>query len=177
MPVTMSKLCAGVAALVLLVATGCAYTTRNSLPRHVKTIAVPVFANKTYTDEYTRKLEVELTNATRNAFIQAGELKLAGRENADLILEGEVVRMDRDAVRVDRFGDPAEVQVLLRARISVYDVKEARYLMKDQLVVNNTKRNESGVYNLRRGENENMGRATAIDDLGKAIARTVTERW
>ena len=165
------------AALLLLTATGCAYTTRNSLPRHVKSIAVPVFANKTYVDEYTRKLEVEVTNSTRNAFIQAGELKLAGREDADLILEGEITRMDREPIRVDRFGDPAEVQLTVRARISVYDVKEARYIIKDRLVVNNVKRNESGTYNLRRGESENVGRAQAIEDLGKAIARTVTERW
>jgi hypothetical protein len=165
------------AAVLLLTATGCAYTTRNALPRHVKSIAVPVFANKTYVDEYTRKLEVEVTNATRNAFIQAGELKLAGREDADLIVEGEITRMDREPIRVDRFGDPAEVQLTIRARINVYDVKEARYIIKDRLVVNNVKKNESGVYNIRRGESENYGRAQAIEDLGRAIARTVTERW
>lgn len=163
--------------IVILAGTGCAYTTKNSLPRHVRSIAVPVFANKTYVDEYTRKLEVEVTNATRNAFIQAGELKLAGREDADLILEGEIMRMDREPIRVDRFGDPAEVQLTVRARINVYDVKEARYIIKDRLVVNNIKRNESGVYNIRRGENENLGRNQAVEDLGKAIARTVTERW
>ena len=156
---------------------GCAYTTRNALPRYMKTIAVPVFANKTFIEEYTRKLEVEVTEAVRNAFIQTGELKLAGREDADLILEGTVTKLDREVLRTTRYGDPAEVRLVARARISVYDVKEAKYLFKDVLVTNSDKREESGVYNLRRGENESQGRQKAIEDLGRTIARRVTERW
>ncbi|MCY3020614.1 MAG: LptE family protein [Planctomycetota bacterium] len=156
---------------------GCSYATRNALPPRIKSIAVPVFANKTYIGEYTRKLEVEVTEAVRNAFIQAGELKLAGREDADLILEGSVTKLDREILRNDRFGDPAEVRLTVRARMSVYDVKEAKYLLKDQLVTNAEKKEESGVYNLRRGESEAIGRQKAIEDLGRMIARRVTERW
>lgn len=164
---------------VLLIAAfgGCAYTTRNSLPPHAKTIAVPVFANKTYIGDYTRKLEVEVTEAVRNTFIQTGELKLAGRENADLILEGEIMKMDREVLRNDRFGDPAEVRLTVRARISLYDVKEARHIFKHELVTNAEKKEESGVYNLRRGESEALGRQKAIEDLGRMIARRVVERW
>jgi hypothetical protein len=164
-------------ALLMFVAGGCAYSTKNALPKHMKTIAVPVFTNKTYIDEYTRKLEVELTEATRNAFIQAGELKIAGREDADLILEGAVMKLDREVLRSDRFGEPAEVRLVVRARISVYDVKEAKYLFKDQLVTNTDKKTEAGVYNLRRGQDEAAGRGDAITELGRAIARRVTERW
>ena len=165
-------------ALPLLIAlSGCSYSSRNALPKHLKSVAVPVFHNKTYIDDYTRKIEVEVTEAVRNAFLQAGELKLAGREDADLILEGEVTRLEREILRTDRFGDPAEVRLTVRARISIYDVKEAKYLLKDQLVTNTEKKNESGVYNLRRGEYETLGREKAVEDLGRTIARRVTERW
>ena len=156
---------------------GCAYRTKNALPPHLKTIAVPVFTNRTYVEEYTRKLEVEVTEAARNAFIQGGELKLAGREDADLILEGEVNRFERETLRTDRFGDPAEVRLTLRVRISVYDVKEAKYLIKNQLVTNGERSHEAGVYSLRRGESETQGRQRAIEDIGRLIARHVTERW
>ena len=165
------------ASMLMVLASGCAYTTRNALPKHMKTVAVPVFTNKTYVDEYTRKVEVEVTEATRNAFIQAGELKIAGREDADLILEGSVMKLDREILRSDRYGEPAEVRVVVRARISVYDVKEAKYLFKDQLVTNSDKKTEAGVYSLRRGESEALGRQNAIEELGRAIARRVTERW
>jgi hypothetical protein len=163
--------------LSLLVASGCAYTSRNALPKHIKTIAIPVFHNKTYIDDYTRKVEVDVTEAVRNAVVQAGELKLANREDADLILEGEVTKMEREILRVDRYGDPAEVRLTLRARISIYDVKEARYWVKNQLVTNAEKKGESGVYNLRRGEYEQLGREKGLEDLGRIIARRVTERW
>ena len=163
--------------VILACLSGCSYTTRNALPAHAKTIAVPVFANKTYVGEYTRKLEVEVTEAVRNAFIQMGELKVVGRETADLILEGDVTKMDREILRNDRFGDPAEVRLTIRARVSLYDVKEARHLFRDQLVTNAEKKEESGVYNLRRGESEDLGREKAIADLGRMIARRVVERW
>jgi hypothetical protein len=156
---------------------GCSYSTRNSLPRHIKSVAVPVFVNKTYVGEYTRKLEVEVTESVRNAFIQTGELKIAGREDADLILEGTVTRLEREVLRTDRYGEPAEVRMVVHARISVYDVKEAKYLLKDQLVTNSEKHSESGVYNLRRGESEALGQKQAIEDLGRTIARRIVERW
>jgi hypothetical protein len=162
---------------VLLLAGGCSYSTRNALPPHMKSIAVPMFTNKTFINEYTRKVEVEVTEAVRNAFIQGGELKVVGREGASLILEGEITKLDREVLRNDRFGDPAEVRLTIRARISLYDVKEARHLFKDVLVTNAEKKSESGVYNLRRGEDEAMGRQQAIEDIGKVIMRRVVERW
>jgi hypothetical protein len=163
--------------LGLALSSGCAYSTRNALPSHLKTIAVPVFANKTHVDDYTRKIEVEVTDMTRNAFIQTGDLKLAGRENASMILEGEVTTMEREVLRTDRFGDPAEVRLTVRARVSLYDVKEAKYLLKNQLVTNAEKKSESGVYSLRRGESEQLARSQAVQDLGRQIARRVTEYW
>ena len=165
------------ASILALSLQGCAYTSRNALPPHFKRIAVPVFTNKTYIDDYTRKLEVEVTDSTRNAFIQAGELKITRREEADLILEGEVTKLDREMLRTDRFGDPAEVRLTIRARISIYDVKEAKYLLRNELISNTEKKNESGVYNLRRGEDEGFARQKAVEDIGRTIARRVTERW
>lgn len=162
---------------VLLTLTGCAYTTRNALPQHIRSIAIPVFKNKTYVNDYSRKIEVEVTESTRNAFIQNGELALAGRETADLILEGEVTHIDRETLRSDRYGEAAEVKLIIKARISVYDVKEAKYLIQNQIVTNNDKKAENGVYNIRRGEYEGLGKANATDELGKVIAHAITERW
>ena len=167
----------GMILFALTVLGGCSYTTRNALPPHLKTIAIPVFGNKTYAENYTRRLEVDVTTAVRNTFIQTGELKIAGRENADLVLEGDIMRLERTVLRTDRFGDPAEMRVIIRARISVYDVKEAKYLFKEQMVSNADKNSESGAYNLRRGEYEAMSVQTAVDDLGRMIARRITERW
>ena len=163
--------------LAVVLVQGCAYTTRNALPPHIKTIAVPMFNNRTFIDDYTRKLEVEVTEAVRNAVIQTGELKLAGREDADLILEGDVIKLERDVLRSDRYGSPNEIKIAIRTRISVYDVKEAKHMFKNALVTNSERSEESGVYNLRRGESEDMARQQAVTDVGKTILRRVLDRW
>src|SRR5258708_6884072 len=87
------------AAVLMALMSGCAYSSRNALPSHLKSIAIPVFKNKTYVTDYNRKLEVDVTEATRNAFIQNGELAVVGRESADLILEGEVTHVEREVLR------------------------------------------------------------------------------
>ena len=164
-------------ALMLAILAGCAYSTKNALPQHLKTIAIPTFKNKTFVADYNRKVEVDVTEATRNAFIQNGELTVVGRETADLILEGEVTHVERNVLRSDRFGEAAEIRLVIKARISVYDVKEAKYIVQNELVSNNEKKNENGVYNIRRGEYENLGKQNGVEELGKVIAHAITERW
>jgi len=166
----------GVFALLALacLSSGC-YSTRTRLPEHAKSVAVPVFANKTYIDDYTRGLETEVTESTRKILLQNGKLRITGRENSDLILEGQINKFDRIILRTDRFGEPAEAQIVIQVGVSVYDVRAAKYLVNGLVVANNQNRVESGSYNLRRGEDENLGRKRAIEDLGRAIAQAVVD--
>lgn len=163
------------AVLCLATAAGGCYSTRTRLPEHAKTIAVPVFGNKTYIEEYTRGLEQEITESTRKMLLQNGKLTVQGRESADLILEGQINRYERRILRADRYGEPAEVQVVIHASCSLYDVKAAKYLIKGELLTNEREKPASGNYNLRRGEDENLARQRAIEDLGRAIARKVVD--
>jgi len=153
---------------------GC-YSTRTRLPEHAKSVAVPTFANKTYIDDYTRGLEVEVTESARKMLLQNGKLRITGRENSDLILEGQINKFDRVILRTDRFGEPAETQIVIQASVSVYDVRAAKYLVNGLAITNNQTRVESGSYNLRRGEDENLGRKRAVEDLGRAIAQAVVD--
>ena len=173
----MRKKITGAFALALAASVSGCYTTRPNLPTHAKSIAVPMFKNKSYFDDYVRGLETEVTQSVRKAFLQNGRLKVEGRESAALILEGEVLNLTRKPLRVDRYGEPAETQLKISARISLYDVKESRYIFRKQVLTNEAAKPESGVYNLRRGESEALGRQRAMEDLGKAIARKVLDRW
>lgn len=157
------------AVLSLLTAPGC-YSSRTRLPGYAKSIAVPVFANKTYIDEYTRKLEVEITESTRKALLVNGKLAVQGRESADLIMEGSINKYDRRILRADRYGEPAEVQIVIQATISVYDVKSAKYLVQGVVVTNDQEKTGYGSYNLRRGEDEALARKQAIEEIGRVIS-------
>ncbi|MCW8129528.1 MAG: hypothetical protein KIS92_04010 [Planctomycetota bacterium] len=161
---------AAVAAFLgMLGAPGC-YSSRTRLPEYAKSIAVPVFANKTYIDEYTRKLEVEVTESTRKALLTNGKLAVQGRESADLIMEGQVNKYDRRILRADRYGEPAEVQIVIHVSVSVYDVKAAKYLVQGVIVTNDREKTGYGSYNLRRGEDEALARKQAIEEIGRVIA-------
>ena len=167
---------AGGVLLPALLVSGC-YSSHTRMPERLQTIALPLFGNKTYLEDYTRKLEVEVTESARKSFLQQGRLKLAGRETADLILEGDVLRYERVTLRGDRFSDPVEVQLRILVRISLYDVKEAKYLIRNQTLSNDTGRPSSGTYDLRRGESEAVGQQRALEDLGRNIAQQVLDRW
>ena len=65
---------------------GCGYHlvgTGNTLPPHLKTIYISVFKNTSSQPEIHR----ELTSAVLRSFISDGRLKVARKDNADLIME------------------------------------------------------------------------------------------
>jgi hypothetical protein len=156
---------------------GCAYRMRGSLPPHIKTVAIPMFENRTHLKTFVLGIERDVTSAVRNAFLTGSELRVAGREDADAILEGRILSVSRDVLREDLYGTPIHARLLIEASISLYDVKEGRYLFRDVKVDNREYRPESGAYNLRFGESEEMARREAAGELGRAIARRVVEMW
>src|SRR2546427_11782628 len=66
---------------------GCGYSIRGNLPAHIKTVAVPVFVNKTTEPG----LEDIITRAVVDAFTTNSGLKVVDPKRADSILEGEIV--------------------------------------------------------------------------------------
>ena len=58
--------------LAILLAGGCGYSLRGNLPGHIRTVAVPVFANKTQHPA----VENTLTSAVVDAFVTSGRLKV-----------------------------------------------------------------------------------------------------
>src|SRR3989338_8366289 len=65
---------------------GCGYGVRGNLPDHIKTVAVPMFKNKTLQPA----VENSITGAVINAFVNGGTLKVVPVDQADAILEGEI---------------------------------------------------------------------------------------
>jgi len=76
----------GLLAAALLLA-GCGYSTRGSLPDHIRTVAVPIFKNRTLEPG----VETAITSGVVNAFSSGGRLRVVPAEEADALLEGEVV--------------------------------------------------------------------------------------
>lgn len=75
------------AAAVALALTGCGYSLTGNLPPDIKTVAVPVFTNRTLLPG----LENIITPAVARAFANSGRLRVVSLGDADSIIEGEVV--------------------------------------------------------------------------------------
>src|SRR6185436_15914604 len=83
--------------LGVLVAAGCGYSLRGNLPAHIKTVAVPVFRNRTSEPG----VENFLTGAVVEAFSTNGRLRVVRPDRADSILEGEVVGYQVQSIAYD----------------------------------------------------------------------------
>ena len=90
-----------------LVLAGCGYSLRGSLPGHIRTVAVPVFANKTQQPA----VENFLTRAVVDAFVTSGRLKVVRPEEADSILEGRQRFQDK--------GDSDDMKKMMAEKMEV----------------------------------------------------------
>jgi len=75
------------AAVACLLTAGCGYSVTSNLPPHIRTVAVPIFANRTQEPA----VENLISRAVVEAFTTNSGLRVANPEDADAILEGEIV--------------------------------------------------------------------------------------
>ncbi len=78
----------GVLALAAILGLGaCGYSFRGTLPSHIKTVAVPIFLNRTQEPG----VDSIITAAVARAFATNGRLRVVRPADADAILDGEIM--------------------------------------------------------------------------------------
>ena len=115
--------------LVLLAAAlaGCGYSFRGNLPDHIQTVAVPVFANKTGEPA----VENFLTSAVVEAFSTNGRLRVVQREDADAILEGEVVSYSLESIAYDSQANVRQYRLLITMNLRFHDLRRNTVLFEE----------------------------------------------
>ena len=116
--------------LVLLAAAlaGCGYSFRGNLPDHIQTVAIPVFANKTGEPA----VENFLTSAVVEAFSTNGRLRVVKREDADAILEGEVVGYTVQSIAYDSQANVRQYRLLVTMNLKLLDVRRNALLFEER---------------------------------------------
>jgi Lipopolysaccharide-assembly len=116
-------------ALGLLVAAGagCGYSFLGTLPEHIQTVAVPVFANKTGEP----RIESLLTNAVVEAFSINGRLRVVKREDADAVLEGEVVGYTVQSISYDSQANVRQYRLLVTMNLKLLDMRKSTVLFEE----------------------------------------------
>ena len=115
-----------VLAAVLLA--GCGYSTRGSLPAHIKTVAVPIFKNRTLEPG----VESAITSGVVNAFSSGGRVKVVSIDEADAVLQGEVVGYSLDGLSFDTNANVRAYRLRLVLNVEFRDVRRSAMLWRQE---------------------------------------------
>lgn len=104
--------------------------TKNQLPTHIRTVAVPAFQN----DALRYKVESRFTGAVIDELIHRGRgLKVQGdREGADAVIEGVMKSFNFSGVLLDDKGRARIFEVTIVAAVTVRDQTKNRVLYDNQ---------------------------------------------
>lgn len=155
-----------------LVLAGCGYSLRGSLPGHIRTVAVPVFANKTQQPA----VENFLTRAVIEAFVTSGRLKVVRPEEADSILEGEIVGYQLDSLSYDPRANVREYRLTVTLNLQFRDVRQNVMLWRQEGVREKADFRVVGQVAATISSEESALRLAAVD-IGRAIVNLAVDRY
>lgn len=160
------------AALVLGAACNYGFHGGGGFPSHIRTLYIEPFENETVQFDLDQLLFASLLDNLPRAL----NVRPGGREAADAILRGRIVRYD-DAAQNFRPGELAggveviEHQVRIAIAVELIDVRENVILWES------TSLTGQGAYQPDAGDGEAAGRALAIEDIVQRIVDGAQSQW
>ena len=174
------------AAVLSCLATGCGYTTRSMIASQYRTIYITPFVNKVdITREndnvannyhlYRPMLETEVTSAVVQKYLRDGNLRpVHSKDNADLVLEGQLVDFRKDALRYTTSNDVQEYRVNVAVNMALYDEAAGHKLLWQ----------ENGFTGIAtyfvtgaQAGTESGAITDAITDLSRRIVERTVDQW
>jgi len=169
--------------LVLGILGGCGYTTRSMIADKFKTIYIEPFVNKidiTKESDAANKykinkpmIETDITNSVVNKFLSDGNLRLASKESADLILRGELVEFRRDTLRYNENDEVEEYRLNLVVNITLWDSRENKTVWQE----NNFTGDATYFTRGSLAKSEVAAVNDALADLSRRIVERAVEQW
>jgi len=158
--------------LVAAAITGCGYSFRGNLPEHIQTVAVPVFANKTGEP----RIESLLTNGVVEAFSTNGRLRVVKREDADAVLEGEVIGYSVQSISYDSQANVRQYRLTVTMNLKLLDMKKSGVLFEEH---NLREKADFQVMNAvsQTISVEETALRTAATEVGRAIVSLTVTRF
>lgn len=171
---------------LLSVVIGCGYSFRSAYRGAEKTIWIEPFTNKvdilsenaTSLSQrfrtYHPLMENDLRIAVINRFMYDGGLRIGSKENTDLILKGELVDYQRNALRYENNQeDVAEYRISLIMHLTLSKKGEEKPVWEEQNFVGDATYFISGA----QSKTEKAALDLAIADLARRIVERTVENW
>jgi len=158
------------AAVLCLAAAGCAYTREPVYPADIRTVAVPIFENRsTYRD-----VQFDLTEALIKQIELRTPYKVVSPELADTVLRGSVVHVSQNVLSRRRAGGlPQELEMQITAHLEWTDVRSGNVL-----------RSRRGLTATGRyipatpvGQPLEFARHAAVEHLAQSIVDLMRDDW
>jgi len=146
---------------------GCGYTTKSLISRNINSVYIPIFGNYTFRSG----LEFELTKALKEEVMSKTKLRIAGKDDADTILTGKIVRVTEGATSSNAFDNLVESSITLTVDIFLAERRTGRQLMSVKGL------SDTGAIIITRGETINTGVQEAVTRLASQIVYELEEKW
>lgn len=161
-------------ALAVAVATlpGCGYSLHGNLPDHVRTVAVPVFTNRTAEPA----IESFLTQAVVEAFATNGRLRVVTPGEADAVLEGEVVGYEIQALAFDPRASIRQYRLVVTMNLRFRDVRRNAILFEQARFQERADFRVIGAVSQTISREESALRSAALD-IARSIVSLAVDRF
>ena len=157
-----------------LLLSSCGYNlvgTGNTLPAHLKSIAIPVFENSSSQPEIHR----ELTSIILRSFINDGRLKVAKKDDADLVMNGALTYY---ATRTAAFSSEdlaSDIIIELGVDVEVTDQVKNKIFLKQKLKTQWDYKSTSEIANTESARLEAL--EEAYKDLGNRLVSLIIDQF
>ena len=151
---------------------GCGYSFRGNLPEHIQTVAVPVFANKTGEP----RIESLLTNGVVEAFSTNGRLRVVKREEADAVLEGEVIGYSVQSISYDSQANVRQYRLTVTMNLKLLDMTKSTVLFEEHGLSEKADFQVMNAVSQTISVEETAVR-TAATEIGRAIVSLAVNRF
>lgn len=158
--------------LAALLAGGCGYTVRGTLPSHINTVAVPIFRNLTPEPA----IEGFITRAVVEAFSTNGRLKVVSSDRADAILDGEITGYSVSSIAFDKDANVRQYRLVLTVNLKMRDVRRGGILFQQNDVREQADFRVQDVVSQTISREETALRAAAVD-IGRSIVSLAVTRF
>ncbi|MGR3293140.1 MAG: LptE family protein [Candidatus Scalindua sp.] len=152
--------------VIFVLISGCGYTTKSLISRKVNSIYIPIFEN----DTFRRGLEFGLTTAVKDEIMSKTKLRIAHKDNADLILTGKIIRVNEGVHSSNAQDNIVESSVTITVEIRIYERRTERSIGGATL-------SNTAEFIVSRGENIKTAIQESQAGLAEKIISQLEEKW
>ena len=161
-----------VAAASVVLFAGCRSSVYSGMPRHINTVEVHIFQNKTM----YKSVETWITRDIIDRINADPRIRVSSR-NGDAVITGEITSIQRSTLRETTTNEPGTVLITITAEVSFYDNVKRRYIFEDMTIRSTETGLSPGIYESSRGGQSEEGERGAAKQLAAEIVRRTIGMW